>query len=207
MSEKTTLAQAISTSFISMMEDVHTSMPGEVNNFDGKFATVKPLIKKVFIDGDVLDLPNLVKVPIIFPRTKTSGIVFPISRGDGVLLLFTERAIERWKSTGSASEPGDPRRFDLSDAVAIPGLFSEAQDALSSSDSALEIHNSGQTITIKKNGDLEIGGSNLKALVNEAFLTAYDTHTHTSGGSGSPTTPPLVPSNPLTQLTQKTKAQ
>jgi len=214
MSENVQLAQVLTATFGSLMENVHTCLPGQIDTYDFKTqkATVKPLIKKVYNDGDVLELPILTNVPIVFPRTKTSGITFPINRGDGVLLLFSERALERWYSTGKDSEPGDPRRFDLSDAIAVPGLFSFNQSNLASNNDDLQIHNDGQTITIKKSGDVEIGGSGLKALVTESFLTAFDAHTHTVPIVGpvgvTPSTPPLIPQSPITtNVTQKVKAQ
>jgi len=214
MSDEVTLPQVLTSTFMAMMENVHTCMPGEIDTYDPKTrkATVKPLLKKVYIDGDVLDLEILTNVPIIFSSTKTAGVTFPINRGDSVLILFAERALERWYSTGEASEPGDTRRYHLSDAIAIPGLFSFNQPNISTNNEDLSVKNNGQTITIKNNGDIEVGSSMLQALVTDSFLTAFDAHTHTVPIIGpvgvTATTIPLVPQSSIpTNFTQKVKAE
>ena len=58
-----------------------------------------------------------------------------------------------------------------------------------------------------ENKKILTGGDLLvQALVNESFLTAFDTHTHTAPSGGGATTPPIIPSLP-THKTSKTKAE
>lgn len=210
---KNTLAQAIVTTFQSLISEIHTCLPGRVESYEytSQKANIKPLISKKLLNNDVEELPVLTNIPIIFPRTKSHGITFPINKGDGVLIVFSERSLDRWySSSGDVSEPGDPRKFDLSDSIAIPGLFSFNQENIASNNDDTEIHNSGQKVVIKKNGDIEVGSSSLKKLVNELFLTAFDSHTHLYApgpGTPVPTAPPVPLSIPLTQLTSKVKAQ
>lgn len=199
MTEDSTLAQAIKVSFESMMENIHTCLPGRVEKYEysQQKANVKPLIKKVYLDNTVVDLPVLVNVPIVFPRTVSAGITFPINKGDGVLLLFSERALERWYSSGDDSEPGDNRKFDLSDAIAIPGLYSFGQANIASNNDDLEIHHSGQKVTIKKNGDIEIGNSSLKKVITDMLISLFNNHVHTGVTTGGGTSGvPLIPLDP-----------
>lgn len=208
MTGKNLLSTAIESTFLSMIADIHTCLPGTIETYDYKKrkATVKPLIKKKYIEGDTQELPILVNVPIVFPCSKIAGVVFPLSRGDGVLIVFSERALERWKSSGNVVEPGDPRKFDLSDGIAIPGLFSFKQNSFASNNNDLEVANKGQTITIKKNGDIDIGGTPVSKLVNESFMTLFNAHTHLSAAPGIPTATPL-PLMTALNLTSKVKAQ
>lgn len=212
VAEKNPMTVAIENIFFSLTEDFHTCLPGRVEKYDFKTqkATVKPLLKKVYNDKSVLEMPVLPNVPVIFPRTKRSGVTFPLERGDGVLLLFTERALERWKLSGDVSEPGDSRRFDLTDSVCIPGLFSFNQTNIASNNDDLEIQHEGQKVTIKKNGDIELGaGESLLSLVNETFLALYDSHTHLYApgpGAPVPSGTPLPVSNPTNQ-TSKVRAE
>jgi len=155
-----------------ILEDFHTCMPGRVESYDFKTqkATVKPLIKKVYNDGDILIVPVLPNVPVIFPRTTKSGITFPVNTGDKVLLLFTERALENWYLTGEDSTPGDKRKYSLSDSVCIPGLFSFNENNLASNNDDLEIHHNGFKITITKDGKISIKGKDdldLLAIIDE----------------------------------------
>lgn len=202
-------SEALRVFFWAMMSDIHTCLPGKIDSYDYKKrkANVKPLIKKKLINGDAEELPVISNVPVIIPGTQDVGFSFPVNSGDFCLLLFSERALEKWLSSGGVTEPGDARKFDLTDALAIPGLFSFNQNNPINNNDDVCIYNKTQKIIIKKNGDIEIGSSSLKQLVNEAFLTAYDTHTHISASPTNPTGPPVVPSIPATHLTQKAKAQ
>lgn len=178
--EKNELLEVIENAIRRASEDLHTFMPGRIESYDYRTqkATVKPLLKKRYLDGDVLELPVLGNVPVIFPRTGTAGITFPVKKGDKVGLIFAERSLERWYLTGEDSEPGDRRRYDLSDAVAIPGLYSFAEKNIQSNNSDVEVHNDGQRITIKANGDIELGVETLKKLVNDSFKSVYENHVH-----------------------------
>lgn len=202
MTEKNTMAEVLEVVVNRAFEDIHTSMPGRFESYDFRTqkATVKPLLKKVYLDGTVLDLPVLGGVPVMFPRTGAAGITFPIKKGDKCLLLFTERAIERWVLSGENSEPGDRRRYDLSDAIAIPGLYSFAEKNIQSNNADVEIHNKDQKITIKSNGDIEIGAKDLFALINENFRSIFDNHVHNISVAGTPAAQTGVSSSPVSDL-------
>ena len=161
MSGKNLLSTAIENTFLSMIADIHTCLPGTIETYDYKKrkATVKPLIKKKYIEGDTQELPILINVPVVFPCSKSAGIVFPLSRGDGVLIVFSERALERWKSSGDIVEPGDPRKFDLSDAIGIIGCFSFADKNLASNNTDLEIYHNGFKIVITEKGKIQLLGA------------------------------------------------
>tara|TARA_R110000823_G_scaffold261418_10_gene382198 strand:- start:4956 stop:5714 length:759 start_codon:yes stop_codon:yes gene_type:complete len=77
-------------------------------------------------NGTSVPYPTIVDVPVIFPASNLSCITFPLNKGDTVLLVFSQRSLDNWLSTTEATQinPQDTRRHDLSDAVAIPGLFS-----------------------------------------------------------------------------------
>jgi len=198
MGEKNELIEVIQNALSRAFEDVHTCMPGRIESYSFKEqkATVKPLIKKIYLDDTVLDMPVLGNVPIIFPRTTIAGITFPINKGDKCLLVFSERSLERWYLTGNNTEPGDRRRYDLSDAIAIPGLFSFAETNIQTNNNDLEIHNDGQRITIKANGDIEMGIEDLKKLINDDFKSQFDRHVHNVLTAGTPAAQGGVTSSP-----------
>jgi len=224
-----TLNQAIETAVKFQLGLINTCLPGRVETYDYKTqkATVTPLIKKKYKDGTVSPMPIISAVPVIFPRTKTSMIHFPLVQGDGVLLVFSQRSLETWLFKGGESEPGDPRKFDLTDAIAIPGLWDFTAATLAeNNDDFIIVHNS-EKIIIKKDGNIEIGANSLKKLVNEEFKTLFNNHVHNCIGPVSAVTtstpasltgllPPPVPVPGLpfngtelndSQLTVKTKAE
>lgn len=124
-----TLAQVIERFVRRGVEGIHTSMPGIIQKYDAgaQTAEVLPAVKNVYQDVDgvevVEDFPVLPDVPIAFPRSGKYFVSFPLARGDTVTLIFGERSTDQWWGTGRVSDPGDLRRFSLSDAVAIPGGY------------------------------------------------------------------------------------
>lgn len=157
--EQVTLSQAIENTFMTLISNLHTCLPGRIETYDFKRqkATVKPLIKKKFFGGNISPLPILTNVPVVFPRTKKAGITFPLSRGDGVLIVFSERSLEAWYSSGDDSEPQDSRKFDLSDAICIPGLYSFNQGNIASNNNSVEIQN--------KDGEIGLGQDTSKTTI------------------------------------------
>lgn len=115
------------------MAKIHTLIPGIVDSYDEETqtATVRPAVKFAFrkADGGLEryspgSIPN---VPVAFPGSGDFSITWPLEPGESVLLGFCERSIDEWKTVaGEAHEPADARRFDLSDAIAIPCLRSPA---------------------------------------------------------------------------------
>jgi len=196
---RNTLEQAVRTILDSKLANLNIALPGRIETYDYKTqkATVKPLIIRKFKDGNVQSLPVLVNVPIIFPRTRKSGVTFPINKGDGVLLIFCHRSLERWYSSGDEVEPGDSRKFDLSDSVAIPGLFSFADSNIASNNTDVEIQNDGQKITITSDGDIKLGIGSLKKLVNDTFKTMFNNHVHNVSVAGTPAAQTGITSSPV----------
>lgn len=109
------------------LSHIHVSLPGIIIKFDEatKLAEVQPSLQRKFINDVVIDMPNIINVPVVFQQSKDFSDTYPLNKGDGVLLIFSERALERWLDNGHGSEPGARRKFDLSDAIAIPGLFAK----------------------------------------------------------------------------------
>ncbi len=114
---------------------LHTSLPGTVLSYDHatQRATVQVGVRskiRASRGGEItnVDVPPIPGVPVCFPSAAGYAITWPLSPGDPVLLVFSERSIDEWKATGNASNDAqDVRRFDLSDAIAIPGSVSPAQ--------------------------------------------------------------------------------
>lgn len=108
--------------------DVHTSLPGIIIEFDpaARTATVQPAIQRVFVahDGEQkpMNLPPCVDVPVYFPSGGGFELTFPVAKGDHCLLIFSERCIDNWFSSGSVEPPDDYRQHDLSDAFAFVGF-------------------------------------------------------------------------------------
>jgi len=116
---------ALAEIFDSLMRDIHTCMPGIVTAFDRdtQTATVQPCLQRKFKGMEPQNLTPVENVPIVYPGSGDLWLVFDIEVGSYVLLVFSERAIATWMEKGDVVDPKLRRTFNLSDAIAIPGLL------------------------------------------------------------------------------------
>lgn len=166
----TTIEEAIRLGVKSLLNVTHTCLPGVILTYDYKTqkATVQPSLRKVYQTGEnplVQDMPVLNAVPVIFPRSGSTSLSFPIAKGDRVLVLVSERSLDQWiNSTEEQVTPQDPRQFHLADAVCIPGLY-PFSDALPLENNEDFVISHGESrITIKKDGEIDIKTSSKLAL-------------------------------------------
>lgn len=107
-----------------VVNEIHTALPGEIVSFDTGTgtATVKPIGKFVTSDKKSLEYPQLTEVPLVFPFCQQAGvgIAFPVIEGDSCIIIISEVELDEWRS-GAESEGS--LRYDLTNAVAIPGLL------------------------------------------------------------------------------------
>lgn len=154
--------------------DLFVARPGMVVKYDSNSqkADIKPLIKKPYIkkDGtkDVDSLPVLTDVPIIFPRAGGFYITLPLQPGDDVGLIFMDNSIDLYmNSFGTVDiDPIDLRSHDLSDAIAIPGMYPFLRSLSGISNTDLEIGHevSKFKILITPTGEVEINLAELPVL-------------------------------------------
>ena len=158
---QTSLPEAIDLSVKRRLEELHTCLPAKIISYDHtqQRATVQPQLKKRYLDSSVEEMPIIVDVPIIWPRSSNASLTFPVTEGDYLLLLFAERSIERFLALGGNQEPGDRRKFDLSDAIGIMGLspFNVPSRAKNNTDVTLIYNDS--SIAISKDGNINIESS------------------------------------------------
>lgn len=143
-----------------MVDQVHTALPGTIVSFDpGKCqANVLPAGKFKKPDGKMIDFPQISGVPVVFVQGagQTATIAYPVKAGDGCLLIIAEQSLDSWLY---GSESKTELKFDLTNGIAIPGLFvspnSVVQEACSQD--AIIIDKSGARITVSQ-GNIAIRG-------------------------------------------------
>ena len=184
-------------------QEVWTALPGIVEAFDAgkETLTIRPavLIPLTGTDGSVelVQMPLLLDVPVIFPSGGGFTLTFPIVKGDEVLVIFASRCIDAWWASGAAHLSntkafiGEMRLHDLSDGFAIPGPTSQPRKIsgissdsvqLRSNDGAafIEIKN-GHLVTIEAPGGLVITAPTIE--MNAANSVALNTPAVTGGGT------------------------
>ena len=111
----------------SLSRSLFCALPGIVRAFDRATQTVsvQPAVQDRLPDGTPVDFPLLTDVPVFFPGTKSSAITWVVEPGDECLVIFADRNIDAWFTTGT-SGPGDiPRAHSLSDGFAFVGFRSK----------------------------------------------------------------------------------
>lgn len=108
----------------SIVNEIHTALPGEIISFDAEsgMAVVQPVGDYVTSDGTQLAYPSIIEVPVMFPYCQSVGVgmAFPVGKGDSCLIVISEVELDKWRS-GAESEAS--LRFDLTSAIALPGLL------------------------------------------------------------------------------------
>ena len=172
------------------MSEVHTCMPGIVVSYDPskQTAVVQPAFKRKFVGQDAQSMPKLYNVPVIFPAGNGCWIRLPVAAGDPVELRFTERSLDAWLSSGGEVDPGMPHKFNLSDAIATPGLRPPSQAITpKGADSSVEIVNGTAWIEITADGKFKIknAGAELLTMLND-LITHLISLTTTNAVAGAP---------------------
>lgn len=113
------------------LDGVHTCIPGEIVSFDADKCTaiVKPTGKFKRPDGQKVAYPQIAQVPVHFQQSSSqeSCICFPVKPGDGCLLLFSEQALDAWRSGG---EDFPDLKHDLTNAIAIMGVCRQPNELM-----------------------------------------------------------------------------
>ncbi len=104
---------------------LHTAMPARVESFDPvkMRATVQPLFRRKFKGQGAIRMPLLLDVPVAFIRAGGFVIRPPFRKGDIVLVVFSERAIDNVIYAGEEADPGINRKHALDDAIVVGGLL------------------------------------------------------------------------------------
>lgn len=87
------LMQLIEETFEYGMTNVHTAFPAVVKSYDAETrrAEVQPSLKRKMSNGEFMDLPIIVDVPVLYFGTAKAGIHIPLEEGDEVLIVCSER--------------------------------------------------------------------------------------------------------------------
>ena len=166
MTSPATLTDAVRAAVLYQITALHTSFPGIIISYDYTIqkATIQPAINKKYTDGTTASMPILNNVPIIFPRSGGASLTFPINKGDTVLVVCAERSLDDWLNTGGQVNPKDPRKLDLSDAMAIPGLYPFSSPSPASNNSDVVLQYSGGQVRIDSSGQVSVEGNSKVAV-------------------------------------------
>jgi len=178
-----TLESGLAQIFNSVTADMHTCLPAQVTAFDAAAQTVsvQPCLNRLY-EGDesTTQLPVIEDVPVVFPGAASLWLTFDVPVDSYVMLIFSERAITTWLATGGVDvDPVSNRKFDLTDAFAVPGIYPTA-DVLDPgvTEDAMELRLADGTASIKMDTDgvitLTNAGGSVSIAADGAITVATD---------------------------------
>ncbi len=188
------LSEVIEAGVEYVMSERYYFLPARIVKYDvgpPQIATVEVMVKQpvIFEDAqeDVEEFPHLQDLPVLFPHFGNYFISFPFQIGDFVAVQIPDLSTDQYMSGGGeVTDPVDPRRNDLSDAVVIPLAFSPLGSHINqahASDFVIGVDNDGMqmhfsdsgSITVTHNGDdaFKLEGTGASA---EVAIGAADVH-------------------------------
>ncbi len=113
-----------------MNSNLHTNMPAEIVGMDLEkgLVDVKP-VGSYYMNGLEMEYPVISSVPLVLNASSGGKMAFvsPIKEGDTVMMACAEQSLSTWL-TGTSKHQMD-ERYELQNAMAIPGLQKEAVKA------------------------------------------------------------------------------
>lgn len=167
-------AQGVEETARAVVNEIHTALPGKILSFDQSKceAKVRPVGKYLTSDGQELEYPVLMDVPVLFPFCESAnvGMVYPVKKGDSCMVIVSEVELDEWRSE---AESECPLRFDLTNAVAIPGLLKRRNSMIDRAVrlDAVLIGSPGREIIADRN-NIQIKVGSTEFTVSESGITA-----------------------------------
>lgn len=129
--------------------------------------------------------PLLVDCPVYVPTGGTGRLTFPIEPGDTCLVLFNDRDLDIWFTTGNTQAPNSGRLHDLSDGLVLVGFRNKANKISNYSTTDVELRYKGGVLKINDKISLDGNAMTLKQLLTDikAALTALDAKTGPSAAA------------------------
>ena len=160
MTQKRSLTNLVKRSFIEMMKDVGTSIPGHFISFDPntQLAQIQIGIQRIDVNGKSFDPPPLIECPVAFFGGSEYFIEHQIDPGDECLIMFSQRCIDAWVTTGGIANNPILRFHDFSDAAILPGLRSQPNKINSFENNGVRLRNKtgDKYIWLKNDGTADI---------------------------------------------------
>ena len=189
-----TQAELIRRAIQAHMEELHTAMPVRVISYNSSRETVDlvPQFGRSLKNDPqatdpftLEDLPTFPDVPVAWASGGGGShfITFPLAKNDTGFVIFCERDLGVWRSTGQPGTTGDQRTHSLAGGIFVPALRPNKEK--------LGSGKVGSKLTIGSEVFLGSTGAAEALVKGSTFMANYNGHSHISGGSGSPSGPPV----------------
>jgi hypothetical protein len=155
---------------------------GKINSFDKttQTAEIEMQMKTMLEDNSIISYPVLVDCPCFVLQGGGAFIEVPIAKDDYCIILFNDRDIDNWFSSGNVKEPKTIRKHSLADGIAIVGINHKSKVLtldgniikIITNDNPFKLDAGSEKITLTTTGDIELtNAANIKLLgATEKFI-------------------------------------
>ena len=174
------------------LSSINTVRIAEVVSF-GQSSTGAPLVeaRPLITGASGAPFPSIIRVPVVYPMSgsRQMGIAYSLEVGDVVVLLFNQESLDEWLEHGGPQEAEDTRTFDLSDAIAVPGIVPRNNDFVALPDSDYvrvgDLSSAGTNARLELTDKVWLGNDtvNLLAILEDLLTALESTIVATSLGS------------------------
>jgi len=165
-----------------LISNARMAIPGIVVDFNpaNQTATIQPAIMEQ-VNGSCIALPQLLDVPVQFPRAGGYCMTFPVRAGDECLVIFADMCIDAWWQSGGVQAQMEKRRHDLSDGIAILGVTSVPRAVKDYSPDAVQFRNEENSAHVEISKEsITIRAKTLKLDIAENFEVTAPNSTMTT---------------------------
>lgn len=161
---------------------------GQIVSFDAvkQTASVQLAVLRTTPDG-VLPYPVLTDCPVFMLGGGGGVITFPIIAGDTCLVLFNDRDLDNWFSSGAITPANTPRLHDLSDGLVLVGFRNLSNPIPDFNTTDVEIKFAGGKIQVADKISINNAATSLKTVFDQ-LITALTSWVDTHGDTPNPTT-------------------
>lgn len=159
---------------------------GRIVRFNAQSQTAEIQLSVLRVVGErTITYPVLVDCPVFVHSGGDSCITIPIEPGDSCLVLFNDRNIDSWFSTGNEVAPNTRRAHDLSDGMALVGFRNLANRVSGYSMDSVDIRAGSKRVSISNSG------ASLKGIVDAIYTALMALNSAKSGPDVSASIAPV----------------
>lgn len=159
---------------------------GTIESFDASKQTASVSINlKLDFAGQLKEYPLLTDVPVFVLGGGNRAFTFPVRKGDTCLVLFHDRAIDNWFSTGNSTTPSSLRLHDLSDGFALVGFRSLANPVSEYDQTDVEVRNGLSKLGVGEKILVANATTDLLTVLNSLITALTTLNSVKSGGSAA----------------------
>lgn len=187
VNETPSLAQVLRDAIENRLVELHVSLPAKIVTYDPSTqkASVQALIKRTFVSGESVDLPVFTDVPVAWPRAGKAWLHMPLKAGDFCQVVFCERSLDEWKTTGASVAPKEMRKHNLSDGWVVPGGYPFASPMSGADDKDVLLVHDKTKFRLTSGGKFSMtgnGGEELLKILHDFMEVAERATTNTVFG-------------------------